>query len=404
VAKVRKRTWAAADGTPRQAWAVDFTDSNGERQRKQFRTKAAADLFRVETESQLRPGTHRPDADKITVKEVADQYVEHVKGRSKRGERFSRRHLAMVEGRLWNNVCPDPKRLETHKGVRRATPFTEGVGGVKLAHLTPPVVDAFRDRLRDAGVSVPLTRKILGTLHAVLEYAVRKNFVAVNAARGVRVIGRRDEGSKKVVPPSKAAVRQIMSVADPDFLVEIIFAAASGLRAGEHHALRWRHIAFNKREVTVETRVDAYNDEDLPKSAAGVRTVPLGDAVLRQLREWKLRSKHSDADDLVFPNSSGSYVRHSHHLNDKFYPLFEKLAELHKADPAAHPSAPKRFTWHSLRHFAVSCWIEARLAPKTVQTFVGHATLQMTMDTYGHMFPSEDHSQAMDAIAKGLFT
>jgi integrase len=39
-----------------------------------------------------------------------------------------------------------------------------------------------------------------------------------------------------------------------------------------------------------------------------------------------------------------------------------------------------------------------------VQTFVGHATLQMTMDTYEHMFPSEDHSKAMDAIAKGLFS
>jgi integrase len=142
----------------------------------------------------------------------------------------------------------------------------------------------------------------------------------------------------------------------------------------------------------------------MPKSAAGIRTVPLGAAVVKQLREWKLRSKWSKDDDLVFPNASGSYVRHGHMLQDRFYPLFEKLAELHKADPAAHPPAPKRFKWHSLRHFAVSCWIEHRLAPKTVQTFVGHATLQMTMDVYGHMFPSEDHSKAMDAIAKGLFT
>jgi hypothetical protein len=43
------------------------------------------------------------------------------------------------------------------------------------------------------------------------------------------------------------------------------------------------------------------------------------------------------------------------------------------------------------------------LAPM-VQTFVGHATLQMTIDSYGHMFPSDVHSKAMDAIAKGLFT
>jgi hypothetical protein len=66
-----------------------------------------------------------------------------------------------------------------------------------------------------------------------------------------------------------------------------------------------------------------------------MRTVPLGAAVVKQLREWKMRSKWSKPDDLVFPNRSGTYVRHSHHLNDKFYPLFEKLAELHKTEPAA---------------------------------------------------------------------
>ncbi len=84
-------------------------------------------------------------------------------------------------------------------------------------------------------------------------------------------------------------------------------------------------------------------------------------------------------------------------LQDTFYPLFKKLAE-------QDGMAPKRFKWHALRHFAVSCWIEAGLQPKTAQTFVGHGTLQMTMDTYGHMFPSDDHAKAMDAIAKGLFT
>ncbi|TCU68238.1 site-specific recombinase XerC [Bradyrhizobium sp. R2.2-H] len=405
MASIRKRTWKPAgwkEGDKlREAWAVDYTDQNGDRQRKQFRTKGKADAFRIEVEGQIRAGTFRPDADKVTVKEGAEQYLDHVKGRSERGERFSRRHLAMVEGRVWNYICPDPARRQ---GVRKSTPFTEGVAGVKFAHLTPPVVDDFRDRLRSAGVSVPMTRKILGTLHAICEFAVRKNIVAVNAARGVRVIGKRGEGSKKVTPPSKEAVRQVIAAADQDFAVEIIFAAASGLRAGEQHALRWKHIDFDRSEVSVETRVDAYNEEDLPKSEAGLRTVPIGADVLHHLRKWKMRSKWSKADDLVFPNKSGNYVRHGHMLKDRFYPLFDKLAALHKSDPSRHPPAPKRFKWHALRHFAVSCWIEAGLQPKTVQTFVGHATLQMTMDTYGHMFPSDDHAKAMDAIAKGLFT
>lgn len=42
------------------------------------------------------------------------------------------------------------------------------------------------------------------------------------------------------------------------------------------------------------------------------------------------------------------------------------------------------------------------VAPKTVQTFAGHSSLQVTMDRYGHLFPSDDHKAAMDAIAGEL--
>ena len=87
----------------------------------------------------------------------------------------------------------------------------------------------------------------------------------------------------------------------------------------------------------------------------------------------------------------------------RFLPLFEKLEDAYKADPINCPRPPRRFNWHGLRHFAVSTWIEAGMTPKTVQTFAGHASLQITMDRYGHLFPSEDHNKAMDRIAKGLF-
>jgi integrase len=60
------------------------------------------------------------------------------------------------------------------------------------------------------------------------------------------------------------------------------------------------------------------------------------------------------------------------------------------------------FNWHSLRHYAVSTWIEAGLALKTIQTFAGHSSYQITMDRYGHLFPSDDHKAAMDAIAGEL--
>ena len=83
----------------------------------------------------------------------------------------------------------------------------------------------------------------------------------------------------------------------------------------------------------------------------------------------------------------------------KFALLFQKLRKLHSEDPDRYPPPPERFNWHALRHFAVSCWIEAGLTPKTVQTFAGHSSLQVTMDRYGHLFKSEDHKRAMEEIA-----
>jgi integrase len=121
------------------------------------------------------------------------------------------------------------------------------------------------------------------------------------------------------------------------------------------------------------------------------------------LKVWKARSRFSKPDDLVFPNSDGNFTGHDNFVKRRFLPLFDRLEADHKEDPRNVPAPPKRFNWHGLRHFAVSCWIEAGLKPKTVQTFAGHASLQVTMDRYGHLFPSENHRRAMDQIAKGLF-
>lgn len=56
-----------------------------------------------------------------------------------------------------------------------------------------------------------------------------------------------------------------------------------------------------------------------------------------------------------------------------------------------------------LRHFAISMWIEAEPPPKKVQTFAGHSSIKVTMDRYGHLFPSENHQRAMNEIADNMF-
>ena len=386
MASVRKRAWTTSKGERRTAWTVDFSDAAGARSRRQFTTKREADAFRIEVEGQLRAGLYRPEALKATVADAARLYLEHAEGRMRRGERFTRHHLATVRGHIDRHILSP----------------VHGVGALRLGALTASRVADFRDRIRDAGVSVVTARKVLATLSAVMAHAIRLDLLAANPVTGVRVIGRRDEGARKIVAPSREALRLLIELADPELRLMIAFAATTGLRASEQWALRWRHVDLAGAGVRVEARVDAYGAEDVPKSAAGVRTVPLGDPLVQQLRRWRMQARFSKDDDLVFPSRRGRHQDHANLIKRRFKPLFDKAVELYQVDPGAHPPAPEIFGWHALRHYGISSWIDAGLAPKTIQTFAGHSSLQVTMDRYGHLFPSEDHQRAMDRIAKNL--
>jgi integrase len=339
---------------------------------KAFPNKKAADAFRINIEGQLLAGIYRPDASKLGVKQVCESFLTHCRGRNQRDERMTRKMLVVYQGHIDNHIL-HPEH---------------GIGAWKLSQLTSKAVGEFRDRIRTAGISVPTTRKILATLHSILGYAISQDWIATNPAHGARVIGPRSEGSQKIVPPSKEDLRRIIDAAGEDLRLKLIFAASTGARAGEQWAARWQDVDLDKCELTINRRVDAYGEEGAPKSAAGVRTVPLSAQLVSALKAWKVRSRFSKAADLIFPNRQGTHIGHDNLIKRQFLPLFQ---------------GAQRFNWHALRHFAVSTWIEAGLTPKTVQTFAGHASLQVTMDRYGHLFPREDHKLAIDQIAKGLF-
>lgn len=375
MASVRKRVWETAKGEKKTAWVVDWLDSRGDRQRKSFSHKKDADRERVKIEGQLAGGTYRPDADRNNVKDICDAYLEHCEGRMRRNERMTRQTYTVYKGHINKHI------LNQEYGIAKT----------KLSHLTAKRVGDFRDGVRDAGVSVVTARKILTTLHSILEYAISQDLVAVNSARGVKVIGSRDEGATKVRPPSKAQMKILLDIAPERVKQKILLAASTGIRAGEQWALKWSDVDFKNSELKIRRRVDIYGEEGAPKTSAGVRTIPLSEQIVSMLKRMKIASQFSQDDDYIFPNKIGNCTRHDNFIKRNFNKLFQMTDDL------------ERFNWHSLRHFAVSTWIEAGLAPKTIQTFAGHSSLQVTMDRYGHMFKSDNHKKAMDAIAMEVF-
>jgi integrase len=398
MAIVRKRKWKSETGAG-AGFRVDYYDTHGKRHRKQFDTQAEAKDFRVEIEGQMRSGTYRPEATRILLSELAELFLTQCEGRMERGERMTTRNFEVYRGYVRNYICPDQ---EWH-ATRHAGPspqfryFKNGIGHYKLSRLTVGIVTKFRDDLRAAGLSVATTRKIIAMLQVMLGYGIALDLIAFNAARDVEVIGRRDEESRHVKPPSKEVMRELIELADETFRVRLTFAAATGVRAGELHALRWRHVDFERQEVRIETRVDPSGQEDVPKTKAGIRSIPLASSMVAVLRAWRKSSAFPGEDDLVFPNLDGRYKNHDDMVKRKFLPLFAKLTRKRTREGRNEPI--ELFTWHALRHFAISCWIEAGLPPKTVQTFAGHSSVQVTMDRYGHLFRSDNNTAVMDGIA-----
>jgi hypothetical protein len=162
MASVRKRTWTAPTGEAKTAWLVDYTDTRGGRQRRHFATEKAAAAFRINIEGQLASGVYRPDASRVTLAQACESFLAHCAGRHERDERMTRKMLVVYRGHI-NNYILHP---------------ANGVGGWKLSQLTARAVGEFRDRIRSAGLSVPTARKVLATLHSVLEHAIGQDWIA----------------------------------------------------------------------------------------------------------------------------------------------------------------------------------------------------------------------------------
>ncbi|WP_199628681.1 site-specific integrase [Rhizobium sp. OAE497] len=397
MATITKRRWSNKSGE-HEAWVLAWTDATGKRHKRQFDKKRDAEAHRTEVTHQVAVGTFRADASSTTVDDAVTSYLKLLTERRDRGEHVTEHYLRTVEGQLRNYVAPTEEHRAKQPEKTRII-FDGHIGPVKLSQCTAKVVSDFRDRLRTAGVGVVTTRRILGSLSRALQNAVEADLMAVNPAANIRVTGKRGEGSKKVVPPSKLDLARTLAEAKGGLAVRMRLSASAGVRASELYFLRWKHVSFNTGELTVDGRVDAYKNADTTKSVAGIRTVPLSSAMLNDLRAWRAAAKNKEADDLIFPNSRGGFMDHKNILTREYRPLIKAVSAKAKEEGKLY----KAFNWHALRHFAISTWIEAGLQPKTVQTFAGHSSLAVTMSRYGHLFPSDSHRNVMDQISSSIF-
>jgi integrase len=152
---------------------------------------------------------------------------------------------------------------------------------------------------------------------------------------------------------------------------------------------------------TANQRADLWGRIGKPKSNAGNRDIPLAPMAVNVLRAWKAECPASSLG-LVFPDANSDVRKHYEIIESFFEPLQRANAmTVERAEGGRRLQArlEAKYGFHSLRHAAASLFI-AHLSwtPKRLQTVMGHASIQMTFDLYGHLF--EDHEGVREAMKK----
>jgi integrase len=248
-----------------------------------------------------------------------------------------------------------------------------------------------------------LARKALTSLKSILSDAQRRGNVAQNVSLPVS-IGADQRGKPKlkvgVDIPTPEEIKRILAAAAGRRRPFLVVAIFTGLRGSELRGLKWADVDLKRGELQVRQRADRYNAIGKVKSKAGARAIPIGPVVVSALREWRLVCPRSKLD-LVFPTSRGAIIRHENIIRQIFMPA--QLAAGVTIDERAKYSG-----LHALRHFYASWLINRRadggleLPAKVVQERLGHASIVITMDIYGHLFPRGDDGAELAAAERAL--
>jgi integrase len=260
------------------------------------------------------------------------------------------------------------------------------LGHIQLAKLKQTDVQSFvADLRREVGPGT--TRSIYGVLRAALNAAVNAELLARSPARGIKL----PQTPKTDVVTLRPAELHRLVAALPDRWGPMVYiAGACGLRFSEVAGLRVGRVDIAHLCLQVsETAPQVGGDRAEPKTAAGRRTVPMP-ALIAEVLDGHLNRYRltGETDALVFSAARGGRLN---------------AANWHKRAwvPARRAAGLPALRIHDLRHSAVPLWIAMGANLLQVSRWLGHSTVQITADVYGHLFP-ETNDLVIGRLDKAL--
>jgi integrase len=299
----------------------------------------------------------------LRLREAVEQFVEGIENgsiRNRSGERFKPSVVRSYRRDLKKRVAPE-------------------LGAIRLNDLKLPEVQRFVDKLQADGLAAGTVRNAIMALRSLIAWARPRGLMQRNPCDGLRLPTGGNVRDRIATPAECALLVGALPVRDREAFA---LACYAGLRAGEVLALDWTHIDLDRATIRVQRAWDHGDGVFIkPKSKAAERKVPITSRLLDLLRAYR---ETTGGVGLLFP-ARGRWDRPISHSG------------LVKRNAAAWDTAAlTRLGLHEARHTFASMLIASGANAKAISVAMGHGSIQITFDRYGHLMPgSEDEVRGL---------
>jgi integrase len=296
-----------------------------------------------------------------------------------------------LERWLQDYVKPNlsPRGFERYASIIRQHLIPE-MGNIILTQLRPEHLQGHYTAKLTGGLSAGTVRYHHAVIHKALQTAFKWGLVNRNAADAVDAPRARH---KEMQIWDENESNQFLKIAKESSYYALFHTALfTGMRRSELLALRWHDIDFVFCRLSVNRSLHHLKDGSFiftePKSASSRRTIALSPSAILTLKEHKEKQALERVmlaiplkdDDLVFSDPDGRPLR-----PNTVTRAWRVLAAR---------AGVKAIRLHDARHTHASLMLKQGTHPKVVQERLGHASIQMTLDTYSHVVPGLQQAAA----------
>lgn len=360
MAKVRRRTWQGKDGIPKTAWEVDCYIDGQRHKKSGFKTKGAAEKHLRNIERLIE---EKESVDKsLTFKEAANNFM------ALYADIHCKESTTIFYDSLFKN------HLIPYFGSR------------KIHSIKPDLINEFIMLKIEEELSEKTINHLLTLLHTLFQKVIENDKLLNNPM---------DKVKRLKLPHQEMSYLQIEQIDKllstckqhyEDFYPFLLTALFTGMRKGELLALTWEDVNLKTGKININKGI--YRGTiTTPKTNQSIRKIDMPKVLINELKEYKLKSRNNDLG-LVFCNQVGKHLNPDNLIKRRF-------------DPCLRKAGLDKIRFHDLRHTYACMLITQNVPIKYIQQQLGHNSIQVTLDTYGHVMPNV-HDQAVKVLDKIL--